>query len=214
MEQKKQRKNNTLKSERHLTKHLGFEATRPDSLAKNPYLNLTNNKTVVQMAGLLFSIVTTSTHFGTGQYLKRWKSSNGNDPYATMTTTQLNADGIGRHTEIYTREIFKEQIPVLARRYGCKEEDVVVDHVNHIRGDNYDENLRLATTAQNNQNRSKIKITKAFYTLEEVIDKLTSGEWQVLSKKRSSNKGYGFDLDFDGFEDDFGYNKYLTEKGK
>ena len=182
MQEKKQRKNNTLKSERHLTKHLGFDATRPGSLSKNPYLNLTNNKTVIQMAGLLFSVVTTSTHFGKGQYLKQWKSSDGNSPYATMTTTQLNADGVGRHTELYYREIYKEEISALARRYGCAEEDIVVDHINHIRGDNYDENLRLATAHQNNQNRSKTKITKAFYTLEDVEAKLASGEWQALNK--------------------------------
>lgn len=176
----KQYKHNSLSRERALAKQLGFEATRSDSLARNPYLRLADGTTLVWMAGKLISRITTSTFFGSGQYLKQWKSSNGNDPFATMTTTQINADGSGKHTEIYYREIFKEEIAMLARRYGCSEKDIVVDHINHIRGDNYDSNLRLATTGQNNQNRSAIKIEKAFYTVDEAMAKIASGEWQVL----------------------------------
>lgn len=173
-------KHNSLNRERALAKQLGFEATSTNSLARNPYLRLTNGNTLVWMAGQLISIVTTSTFFGRGEYLKLWKSSNGNEPFAAMTTTQINADGVGKHTEIYYREIFKELIVAVARRYGCSEADVVVDHINHIRGDNTDSNLEIASIRQNNQNRSATKIEKAFYTVDEAMAKIASGEWQVL----------------------------------
>lgn len=180
MKENKQCKNNILNRERALLKKYGFEATRADSLARNPYLRLADGTSVIQMAGLLFSRVTTTTFFGTGQYLKQWKSSNGNNPYASMSTTKINETGEGAHTEMYYREIFKEEISLLARRYGCREKDIKIDHINHIRGDNFDSNLRLATAGQNNQNRSKTKVEKAFYTLDEVLSKLSSGEWVRL----------------------------------
>lgn len=176
----KQYKHNNLSRERALAKQLGFEATSPNCLARNPYLRLTNGNTLVWMAGQLISLVTTKTFFGKDQYLKLWKSNNGNSPYATMTTAQINADGSGKHTEIYYREIFKEAIAVLARSYGCSEKDIVVDHINHIRGDNTDDNLQVATPRQNNQNRSVVKVEKAFYTVDEAMAKIASGEWQVL----------------------------------
>ena len=168
---------NTLRSELKLAKQYGFSGTAKNSISRNPYLRLVGGYTLVWLPGSLISIVTTKTYFGTGQYLKAWKSSNRNAPYATMTATQLNDSGVGTHTEIYYREIYKHEIAALARRYNVPESDVVVDHINHIRGDNTDTNLRLATHAQNNQNRSEVKIEKAFYTLEDLEAKLASGEW-------------------------------------
>lgn len=168
---------NTLRSELKLAKQYGFSGTAKNSISRNPYLRLAGGHTLVWLPGNLLSLVTTCTYFGTGQYLKAWKSSNRNEPYASMTTTQLNDSGVGTHTEIYYREIYKHEIAALARRYNIPESEVVVDHINHKRGDNRDTNLRLATTAQNNQNRSDIKITNAFYTLEDLEFKLASGEW-------------------------------------
>ena len=172
-------KRNVLRSELKLAQQYGFSGTTKASLARNPYLRLADGTCLVWLAGKLLSRVTTKTYFGTGQYLKCWKSSNGNAPYAAMTTTQINDTGIGVHTEIYYREIYKNEITTLARRYSVAESDIVVDHINHIRGDNRDTNLRLATVAQNNQNRSEVKIDKAFYTLEDLEAKLTSGEWII-----------------------------------
>lgn len=172
---------NTLKSELSLARNCGFEATARNALARNPYLRLTDGSCLVWMAGKLISRVTTCTYFSTGQYLKCWKSSDGNKPWATMTTTQINASGVGTHTEIYYREIYKNEIAALARKYGCSESDIKVDHINHIRGDNRDSNLELATARQNNQNRSPVKIEKAFYTIEEVMEKLSTGEWTPAS---------------------------------
>lgn len=169
----------TIRSELHLAKQYGFSGTSKNSISRNPYLRLVGGYTLVWLPGSLFSLVTTETYFGTGQYLKAWKSSNRNEPYATMTTTQINASGVGTHTEIYYREIYKQEIAALARRYKVPESEVVVDHINHKRGDNRDTNLRLATTAQNNQNRSEVRVDKAFYTLEDYKAKIASGEWEV-----------------------------------
>ena len=177
------RKNNTLKSELKMWHELGFHYGNSRDLVKNPIINLEGNRTLVALAGGLISLVSTDTFFKTKQYLKTWKSSNGNLPFATMSSTQIDEDGIGRHTEIYYREIYKEEIYALARRYGCLPEQIVMDHINNIRGDNFDENLRLATPGQNNQNRSKTKVEKAFYTIEDFKHNITSGLWVLKVKK-------------------------------
>ena len=168
---------NTLSSELNLAKSLGFEVPLKNARIKNPYMRLTDGSCLIWLAGGLLSRVTTETYFGTHQYLKCWKSSAGNKPHATMTTTQINPCGEGTHTEIYYREIYRNEIATLARKYGVSEPDIFVDHINHVRGDNRDCNLRLATAAQNNQNRSETKIEKAFYTIEDYIAKRASGEW-------------------------------------
>lgn len=168
---------NTLSSELQLYKELGFESTSKNSLARNPFMRLADGTCLIGMAGGLVSRVKTKTFFGTGQYLKCWKSSDGNKPHATMSSTQITDDGIGRCTQIYYREIYKELIAASARRYNISEDEVYIDHKNHIRGDNYDENLRVATPGQNSQNRSKEKIEKAFYTLDDVRNALASGKW-------------------------------------
>lgn len=173
-------KRNTLNTELHLAKKFGFEGTSKKTRARNPYMRLVDGSCLIWLAGSLLSLVTTETYFGTHQYLKCWKSSDGNKPYAAMTSTQVNASGEGTHTEIYYREIYKTEIAALARRYGVLESEVYIDHINHIRGDNRDCNLRVATAGQNNQNRSDIKIEKAFYTVEDLKEKLASGEWVPL----------------------------------
>ena len=122
-------KRNTLKSELYYAKRLGFEATAKNSIARNPYMLLADGSCLVWLAGCLLSRVTTETFFGTHQYLKCWKSSDGNSPYATMSTTQINHDGNGKHTEIYYREIFKKEICVLAARYKVSKSEVFIDHV-------------------------------------------------------------------------------------
>ena len=171
---------NSLRSELNLAKRYGFSGTSKNSLARNPYLRLADGSCLIWLAGKLLSLVTTETYFGTHQYLKTQKSSNGNEPFAAMTSTQINSSGEGKHTEIYHREIYKNEIAVLARRYNVPETEIVVDHINHIRGDNRDTNLRLGTQAQNMQNRSDVKIEKAFFTLDDFEEKIASGEWVPL----------------------------------
>jgi hypothetical protein len=174
-------KRNNLNTELVLAKKLGFEATSKNSRSRNPYMRLIDGSCLVWLAGGLLSLVTTETFFGTHQNLKCWKSSSGNSAYATMSTTQLNSSGIGMHTEIYYREIYQTEIIALARRYGVLESEIFIDHINHIRGDNRDCNLRVATAGQNNQNKSDMKIEKAFYTIEDLKEKLASGEWVPLA---------------------------------
>jgi hypothetical protein len=173
-------KRNTLSSELHIAKELGFEATSKNARARNPYMRLVDGSCLVWLAGELLSLVTTKTYFGTHQYLKCWKSNDGNKPHATMTSTQINPSGEGMHTEIYYREIYRTEIEALARRYGVLESEIFIDHINHVRGDNRDCNLRVATAGQNNQNRSDIKIEKAFFTIEDFRQKIASGEWVPL----------------------------------
>lgn len=173
-------KRNTLTSELPLAKELGFSATSKNSRARNPYMRLTDGSCLLWLAGGLIARVTTEIHFGQKLHRQCWKSNNTNQPDATLTTTEINSTGEGEHTEIYYREAYKNTIAQIARDFGIPEADVVLDHINHIRGDCRRENLRPATKAQNNQNRSRVKIENAFYTIEEVSAKLASGEWIPL----------------------------------
>lgn len=171
---------NKLASELMLAKELGFSATSKSSKARNPYMLLADGSCLLWVAGCLIARVTTEVHFGQKLHRQCWKSSNKNQPDATLTTTEVNSTGIGVHTEIYYREAYKNTIAQIARDFGLQETDVVLDHINHIRGDCRKENLRPATKAQNNQNRSKVKIEKAFYTIEDLSAKFASGEWIPL----------------------------------
>lgn len=173
-------KKNTLSSEFSIAKELGFEATSKNSKARNPYMLLADGTCLLWVAGCLIGHVTTEVHFGRKLHLSRWKSSNQNKPDATLTTTEVNSDSVGKHTEIYYREAFKEAIECIARVFNMDESEVVLDHVNHMRGDCRRDNLRPATKAQNNLNRSKVKIEKAFYTIADFQKKIASGEWVPL----------------------------------
>lgn len=173
-------KRNTLNSELALAKELGFKATSTNSKARNPYMLLNDGTCLLWVAGCLIGHVTTEVHFGKGLHRKRWKSSNLNKPDATLTVTETNSNGIGVHTEIYYREAYREAIECIARVFCMPETDVVLDHVNHMRGDCRRTNLRPATKAQNSLNRSDVKIEKAFYTVEDLKEKLASGEWVPL----------------------------------
>lgn len=164
---------NSLAQERKKAKSLGFTMRG----TKNPLMRLAGGKSFVWMTGELISIVTTKTFFDNLCNLTCWKSSNRNDPYAAMTSTLIDSDGISKRTGIYVRESRRADIKALAAYYKVSEKNIVVDHINHKRGCNYDENLRLATVHQNNQNRSKKKVEKAFYTVDEVILMLKQGEF-------------------------------------
>lgn len=175
------KKVNRLDSELALAKEYGFEATSKNSRARNPYMLLNDGNCLLWIAGELIAIVTTEVHFGEHLHRQRWKSSSGNNPDATLTTTEIDSNGLGVHTEIYYREAYRNTIERTAKDFNLPETSIVIDHVNHMRGDCRRENLRPATMAQNNQNRSPIKVTKAFYTLDDLKAKLASGEWTPLS---------------------------------
>jgi hypothetical protein len=173
-------KKNTLSSELALAKELGFKATSKNSKARNPYMLLNDGTCLVWVAGCLLGRVTTEVHFGQRLHLVRWKSSNGNKPEATLTATEIDSNGLGVHTVIYYREAYRSSIDSIARSFNMLPTEVVLDHINHMRGDCRRENLRPATKAQNNQNRSKVRIEKAFYTVDDLREKLASGEWTPL----------------------------------
>ena len=175
-------KRNNLSSELSLAKELGFSATTKGSKARNPYMLLNDGSCLLWIAGSLISIVTTEVHFGKKLHKQCWKSSNRNNPEATLTTTEINSDGLGVHTEIYYREAYKSAIEGIAKDWNKPATEIVLDHVNHLRGDCRRENLRPADKEQNAKNRSKIKIEKAFYTIEDFKAKLASGEWVPLNK--------------------------------
>ena len=169
---KKEIENEYLKQ----AKALGFTIPSKNSIIKNAYLRLKNNESVILLTGGLYALVSTDDYFN-GPHTKRWKSSDKNKPSATMTSTQPDIDGKGTHTEIYYREICKSLIEDTAKFYRCKPEEVYVDHINHIRGDNRYCNLQVATPFQNSLNRSKTKIEKAFYDINDVLCKFATGEW-------------------------------------
>lgn len=170
---------NILENELDLAKQYGFAGTNLNSRARNPYLLLEDGSCLLWIAGKLLALVTTDIHFGQELHRIRWKSSNGNESFAALTATEINACGYGVHTRLYHREVCKEAIAVNARVFRVSEEEVLIDHKNHKRGDCRIENLTTATAAQNNRNRSKKK-EGAFFTLEDLEAKLASGEWVPL----------------------------------
>ncbi len=171
---------NALKDELDLAKQYGFSGTRVNSRARNPYLLLEDGTCLIWIAGKLLAWVTTDIHFGQELHRICWKSSNGNLPSATLSSTETNACGYGTHTRIYYREMCKEAIAVTARVFRVPEDKVLIDHKNHKRGDCRIENLTTATFAQNNRNRGNTK-DGAFFTLKDLEEKLASGEWRPLS---------------------------------
>lgn len=212
-------KHNRLKRELDAYKALGFEGGNPSSIIKNPTLRLTDGSCLIGMAGGLVGRATTTTHFRNHQHLKLWKSSNRNDPYATMTSTQLDPDGVGKHTEIYYRENNKEIISAMARAYTVSEDKIVCDHVNHKRGDCRDENIEFGTTRQNNLNRRPKTNEGAFWTIDEVKAKLESGEWVAIKSKPKKQKviqekpverSYRYTEPDSGFSDEYiSYREYF-----
>lgn len=172
-------KKNTLRSELALAKSLGFKGTALNSKARNPYLNLADGNTLLWIAGSYIAIVPTKRHFEQDLYLRCWKSSNGNSPCATLTTTETDYLG-NKHTMSYYRELLKDSIKQVAKDFEIPEKDVFIDHKNHKRGDCRIANLRIADAAQNNKNRSIAESISAFYTLDDYEEKRASGEWMPL----------------------------------
>lgn len=173
---------NSLRSELQLAKKLGFAATAKNSKAKNPYMLLDDGSCLLWLAGGLIAVVTSKDHFGQMLYRIPWKSSNGNKPEATITATEYTSDGLGQRTIIYYRLANDTIIKQYANYYEQPVTDVVMDHINHMRGDCRKENLRPATIAQNNQNRSKVKIERAFYTIDDLKERIASGEWRPITE--------------------------------
>lgn len=167
------KKRNRLKDEKPLAKALGFEIAK----AGNPFMKLKDGSCVIWVAGKLLGLVTTEDYFGNKLHRACWKSSNKNDPYATLTTTDLDPDGTGLHTEIYYREVLKDPINAIAQAFKIPTKKVLVDHINHKRGDCRRENLRIADSQQNQRNRSAEKVENAFYTLDDLREKIACGEW-------------------------------------
>jgi hypothetical protein len=171
-------KRNSLTQEYALAKELGVQATSKNARVKNPYMLLKGNKCLVWLAGKLLALVTTSDYFGSRAYRSRLKSSNGNRPDASLTSVEINENGIGVHTEIYYRLVYRETIKRLAQDFNKAETEIFLDHINHIRGDCRKENLRPADASQNVMNRSEEKIEHAFFTIEDYHAKIASGEWE------------------------------------
>lgn len=174
-------KKHTLKSELALAKSLGFKGTAKNSKAGNPYLNLIDGNTVLWVAGCILAIVPTKRHFEQGLYLRCWKSSNGNSPHATLSSTETDYLG-NKHTISYYRELLKNSIKQVAQDFEIPEKDVFIDHKNHKRGDCRISNLRIADAAQNNKNRNLVETINAFYTLDDFREKRASGEWSLLEE--------------------------------
>jgi hypothetical protein len=173
-------KRNTVKSEIPLAKSFGFSGVRANTNAGNPYLNLTDGSTVLWIAGSLLALVPTKRHFEQGLYLYCWKSSNGNSSDATLSHTEYYMGN--QYTRSYYRELLKDSIKQVALDFEIAESGVYIDHKNHKRGDCRISNLRIADAAQNNKNRATEATVSAFYTLDDLREKLASGEWTPLKK--------------------------------
>ena len=170
----------SLKEEYTLARELGFKATFERALERNPYLRLTNGECLVWLPGKLLMLTDTAVHFGDEKlYLRRWGSDHKNLPYATVVSAQkLYVDGkLITRNENYYRVAAKRMIEEIARYMGIPTNQVELDHKNRMRGDNRRCNLRPADAAQNSWNKTGDKVEKAFYTLEDLIAKLASGEW-------------------------------------
>jgi hypothetical protein len=174
------KKRNSLKDIIPIVKDLGFGGTEPDAETGNPYMCLEGGKCLVALAGGWFGLVSTDMHFSdTELYETTWKSNNRNAPHATMTTTR-HPCGQKRYTESYYRVAFRDVLDILVEKFKRPRKSFFLDHINHMRGDCTRENLQIASAMQNNRNRSKTKIERAFYTIEDYFAKRNSGEWTPL----------------------------------
>ena len=176
-----------LKDSIPTAREFGFGGTEDDTKARNPYLCLTDGSCLLLLAGGLLGRVTTDIHFTDKElYGTQWKSNQCNLPNATLTATKYPTKeerelGIKPCTMIYYRVAFREIIAAIARTFRKPLKDVMLDHLNHMRGDCRVENLQPASAMQNQRNRSKTKITRAFYTFDDLRDRLASGEWVPLA---------------------------------
>lgn len=171
---------NYLRDEYKHAKELGFKAAFPTAQEKNPYMILKNDEILIWLPGELLMLTNTSIHFGPDElYLKRWKSDHKNLPWATATTVQKKYENgkLVKHTESYYRIAGRDMINGIAEFQHKPASMVDLDHINRMRGDNRRCNLRPADAEQNNWNKDGPKIEKAFYTIEDFLNKTTSGEW-------------------------------------
>jgi hypothetical protein len=163
-----------------IAKKYKFEATYPTAVARNPYLLLEGGECLVLLAGGLLMLTDTKVHFGEHKlYLRCWCSDHKNEPRATVVSSQrYYKDGkIVKRNENYYRVAALTMIEEIAKWRGVPTNEVELDHVNRMRGDNRACNLRPADAAQNSWNKDTIKIEKAFYTFSDLEEKLASGEW-------------------------------------
>lgn len=177
-------KRNSLKDILPLAKELGFGGTDPDSEVGNPYMCLDDGRTcLLLLAGGLIGLTTIDMHFSDEElYKTRWTSKHGNMPYATMSTTKNSTEpGQKPYSKLYYRVAFKNSINQIAKDWKKAPESVLIDHINHMRGDCRRENLQVASAMQNQRNRSKTKVERAFYTIEDYIAKRDSKEWTPLA---------------------------------
>jgi hypothetical protein len=178
-----------LKDSIPAAREFGFGGTEPDSPVGNPYLCFEGGFCVVLLAGGYLGLATTDIHFKDKElYETQWKSNQRNLPNATMTATKYptkeeQALGIKHYTVIYYRVAFRNVLATIAEAFRKPIETIMLDHLNHMRGDCRVENLQPASAMQNQRNRSKVKITKAFYTFDDLRDKLASGEWVPLTNQ-------------------------------
>jgi hypothetical protein len=170
----------SLKAEYAIAKRFGFKAAFESALERNPYLRLTNGECLVWLPGQLLMLTDTAVHFGDAKlYLRRWVSDHKNLPYATVVSNQrayMDGELINKN-ENYYRVAARDMIEAVAKWRGVNSSVVEIDHKNRMRGDNRRCNLRPADAEQNNWNKTSDKIEKAFYTVEDLIAKLASGEW-------------------------------------
>jgi hypothetical protein len=183
---------NRLSREFHTLKRRGFMFAYSGAKACNPVLFLEGDKCLVAVAGDLFSLCTTSVHFGPKlPYRIPWKSSDGNKPSAALTSTQLRIDTEGNlepYTLIYYRYISMEMLESVANFKRVPTGLIDIDHINNKRGDNRIDNLRPADTDQNNKNRNPDGTLPAFFTWDVVEANLAAGIWSIRTMDKKALK--------------------------
>jgi len=181
-----------LRSELPLLRQRGFMFTKSSARARNPVYFLEDDQCLVAIAGGLFSLCTTSEHFGPKMpYLIPWKSSDGNKANAALTSTQLRIDAEGNlepYTLIYYRYIGMEMLESIAAFKRIPTATIDIDHINNKRGDNRIDNLRPADPDQNNKNRNPEGAIPAFFTWDEVEANLATGIWKKKDMSKDALK--------------------------